>query len=67
MPNDTRRKVRWCPERMRAYVQRDGVRYWAPHETVASLGDSVRVLNPDTKSVTVCYDGLRETWHSDAT
>jgi len=61
------RKVKWCKERNRAYVLRDGVRYWAPQETVCSKGVDVQVFNPDWKSVTVKYAGLRETWRADAT
>jgi hypothetical protein len=67
MRQQNRRKVKWCPERMRAYVLRDGVRYWAPQETVFSEGDGVVVLNPDTRSITVRNTGVRETWKADAT
>ena len=61
------RKVRWDKERSRAYVLRDGVRYWAPQETVVSAGDDVHVFNPDLHSVTVKYGDVRETWRADAT
>lgn len=61
------RKVRWDKERNRAYVVRDEVRYWAPQETVCAKGEEVQVFNPDGKSITVKYAGLRETWLADAT
>ena len=38
MSNTTRRKVRWDKERFRAYVVRDGIRYWAPQETCMAYG-----------------------------
>jgi hypothetical protein len=61
------RKVKWDRQRARAYVLRDGVRYWAPQETVVSGGDQVGVFNPDTHAVTVRFAGLVETWRADAT
>lgn len=62
------RKVKWDKERMRAYVLRDGMRYWAPDGTACSVGDEVAVFNPTLKSVTVrnSWD-VRETWRADAT
>jgi len=67
MSNRTRRKVAWCNERMRAYVTRDGVRYWAPQETCMSGGDPVEVLNPTAHSVTVKRGAVREIWQAHAT
>ena len=67
MRQQNRRKAKWCNERMRAYVLRDGVRYWAPQETTCSAGEEVAVFNPDTRSITVLYAGVRETWLADAT
>jgi hypothetical protein len=61
------RKVGWSSERMRAFVTRDGVRYFATEETCASAGDDVQVFNPDGKSVTVKCGDVRETWRADAT
>jgi hypothetical protein len=68
MRQQNRRKVKWCPERMRAYVLRDGVRYWAPQDTTCSEGEEVGVFNPNTRSLTVRNAwGIRETWRADAT
>jgi hypothetical protein len=61
------RKVKWDTERQRAYVLRDGVRYWAPQETSMLPADDVVVFSPDTRSVTVRGGGARETWLADAT
>jgi hypothetical protein len=63
----THRKVRWDSERMRAYVVRDGVRYWAPQETVFSQSDPIEAINPTAHSVTVKGTGVREIWRADAT
>jgi hypothetical protein len=63
----THRKVRWDSGRLRAYVLRDEVRYWAPQETVFSQGDAVQVLNPTPHSVTVKGPAWSETWRADAT
>lgn len=61
------RKVKWDKERNRAYVLRDGVRYWAPDDTSMYCTDKVEVFNPDTKTITVRCGGTRETWRADAT
>jgi hypothetical protein len=61
------RKAKWDRTRNRAYVLRDGLRYWAPQETVCSKGDDVQVFNPDGRSVTVKLGDVRETWRADAT
>lgn len=61
------RKVRWDKERNRAYVVRDGVRYWAQEGKEMYVGLRVAVFNPTPQSITVKYAGLRETWLADAT
>ena len=61
------RKVKWDRERNRAYVLRDGVRYWAPDGLAALSGDDVQVFNPDGRHVVVRWGGWTQWWKADTT